>query len=63
MPPLQGPHEDVWDKDCGTADVYMDGTLDRKIDAYYFGDGVGNPFAYLYHHVALADGEHTCESY
>jgi hypothetical protein len=49
----------VWDQDCGKADVYVDGTLDRTIDAYYFVDGVGNPFAYLYHNVALSDGEHN----
>ena len=48
----------VWDKDYGKADVYVDGKLDRTIDAYYWVANVGNPMAYLYHNVTLDDGDH-----
>lgn len=47
-----------WDKDHGKADVYLDGQLDRSIDAYYWAANVGNPMAFLYHNVTLPDGEH-----
>jgi hypothetical protein len=47
-----------WDKDHGKADVYVDGKLDRTIDTYYWVANEGNPMAFLYHNVTLADGDH-----
>ena len=49
----------VWNKDHGKADVYLDGKLDRSIDAYYWVANAGNPMAFLYHNVVLQNGEHT----
>ncbi|MBC8181521.1 ADP-ribosylglycohydrolase family protein [candidate division KSB1 bacterium] len=48
----------VWNNDHGKADVYIDGKLDRTIDAYYWVANEGNPMAFLYHNVTLADGDH-----
>jgi len=47
-----------WNKDHGLADVYVDGKLDRTIDAYYWVADVGNPMAFFYHNVTLPEGDH-----
>jgi len=53
-----------WDQDGGKADVYIDGQLDRTIDAYYWVANQGAGFAWtngahLYHALDLEPGEHT----
>ncbi len=47
-----------WNKDHGKADIYIDGDLDRTIDAYYWVNNSGYPMAYLYHNLSLPDDEH-----
>jgi len=53
-----------WDKDCGRADVYVDGEFVREIDCYYYvhgrGAGAGGANgAHLFHVINLEPGDHT----
>lgn len=48
-----------WRKDGGKADVYLDGTLHRTIDTYYFWAGEEKYDSFLWHVTGLSQGEHT----
>ena len=48
-----------WRRDGGQADVYLDGTLHRHIDTFYFWAGEQKPGSFLWHAMNLSPGEHT----
>jgi len=53
-----------WDRDCGKADVYVDGQFVREVDNYYWVMERGAGFdwlngAHLFHVLDLKPGEHT----
>jgi hypothetical protein len=53
-----------WSKDCGKADVYVDGKFVREIDNYYWVGESGAGFqwlngAHLFHVINLEKGDHT----
>lgn len=53
-----------WDRDCGKADVYVDGKFAREIDNYYWVMNRGAGFrwlngAHLFHILNLEPGEHS----
>ena len=48
-----------WKKDGGKADVYLDGTLSRKIDTYYWYADEDKTGSFLWHVTGLPAGEHT----
>ncbi|MBA7642901.1 hypothetical protein ES703_50610 [subsurface metagenome] len=53
-----------WDRDCGKADVYVDGRFVREIDNFYWVMDRGAGFdwlngAHLFHILDLQPGKHT----
>ena len=53
-----------WSKDCGKADVYVDGKFIREIDNYYWVGESGAGFqwlngAHLFHVINLEKGDHA----
>ncbi len=48
-----------WTQDGGKADVYIDGKMHRKIDAYYWWANEGKEGSFLWHILGLEPGEHT----
>jgi len=48
-----------WTKDGGTADIYLDGELNRTIDSYFFRSNQEHYDINLWHVFGLASGDHT----
>jgi ASC-1-like (ASCH) protein len=48
-----------WFKDCGQADIYIDGAFDRTIDTYFFFANQTHNNMDLYHITNLKPGKHT----
>jgi hypothetical protein len=48
-----------WTKDGGTADIYLDGELNRTIDTYFFRSNQEHYDINLWHVFGLASGNHT----
>lgn len=48
-----------WVKDGGTADIFLDGVLNRTIDTYFFYNGQQHENMVLWHTNGLAPGPHT----
>jgi hypothetical protein len=48
-----------WHKNCGKADVYVDGELIRTIDTYYFSGNQQHDNKSIYHISGLEQGSHT----
>jgi hypothetical protein len=49
----------LWKKDGGKAEVYVDGTLHRTIDTWYFWAGEEKWGSFLWHVLNLDQGEHV----
>jgi len=48
-----------WFKDCGKADVFVDGQFKRKVDCYYYASKQEQSNMDLYHIFNLPQGKHT----